>query len=79
MMNLDDEMTQTMDVMTPHRENQSLNTARVGATVEDRTGANFTRDNTRVVSNAPFSPVYASPDDVNFQREEQFEPQFFPR
>ena len=76
MLNLDDEMTQTMDAMTPRRENQSLNTA---ATAEDRTVANFTRDNTRVVSTAPFSPVYASPDDVNFQREEQFEPQFFPR
>jgi hypothetical protein len=32
MLNLDDEMTQTMDAMTPRRENPSLNTARAAAT-----------------------------------------------
>jgi len=35
--------------------------------------------NTPVVSNTTFYPVYASPDDVDFQREEHFEPQFLPR
>jgi hypothetical protein len=35
MLNLDDEMTQTVDAMTPRRENPSLNTARAAATAED--------------------------------------------
>ncbi len=34
---------------------------------------------TRVVYNAIFYPVYASPDDIDFQREESFEPQVLPR
>lgn len=63
MLNLD-EMTQAMDTTAPRRERSRVNTA---------------RDNTCVVSTTGFSPVYASPDDVNFQREEQFEPQFLPR
>ncbi len=53
-----------MDAMVPHGEKSSLNT-------EGR--------NTIVVSRTTFYPVYASPDDVDFQREEHFEPQFFPR
>jgi|HubBroStandDraft_3_1064219.scaffolds.fasta_scaffold1519812_1 hypothetical protein len=71
-----DEMTQTMDAITPRRENSSLNTARAAPTAQDRLA---TRDNTRVVSTMSFYPVYASPDDVDFQREELFEPQFLPR
>jgi hypothetical protein len=69
----------TMNAMTPRRENSSLNTARAASTAKDRTIANFTRDNTRAVSTMSFYPVYASPDDVDCQREELFEPQFLPR
>jgi hypothetical protein len=67
MLNLD-EMTRTMDAITPRRENSSLNTTRAASTAEERT-----------VAYRFFSPVYASPDDVDFQREELFEPQFLPR
>jgi hypothetical protein len=59
-----DKIGQAMDATTPRRERSSLNTA---------------QDNTCVVSTTPFSPVYASPDDVDFQREEHFAPQFLPR
>jgi hypothetical protein len=59
-----DKMTRTMDTMAPRRERPSANTA---------------RDNRRAVFSAIFSPVYASPGDVDFQREEQFEPQSLPR
>jgi hypothetical protein len=69
----------TMNAMTPRRENSSLNTARAASKAENRSVANFTRDNKRVVSTTSFSPVYASPDDVDFQREELFEPQSLPR
>jgi hypothetical protein len=75
MLNLD-EMTRTMDAITPRRENSSLNTAQAAPTAQDRLA---TRDNTGVVSTMSFYPVYASPDDVDFQREELFEPQFLPR
>jgi hypothetical protein len=76
MLNLE-EMTQTVDAIRPRGENSSLSTtARAARTVPDRLA---TRDNTRVVSTMSFYPVYASPDDVDFQREELFEPQFLPR
>jgi hypothetical protein len=78
MLNLE-EMTQTTDAVTPRRENPSLNTARAPSRREKRTVTNFTRGNTRVVSTTTFYPVYASPDDVDFQRKEDFEPQFLPR
>lgn len=35
--------------------------------------------NTHAVYKTIFYPVYASPDDIDFQREESFEPQFLPR
>jgi hypothetical protein len=76
MLNLE-EMTQTVDAIRPRGENSSLSTtARAARTAPDRLA---TRDNTRVVSTMSFYPVYASPDDVDFQREELFEPQFLPR
>ena len=59
-----DKMTRTMDTIAPRRQRPSANTA---------------RDNRRAGLTAIFSPVYASPDDVDFQREERFEPQCFPR
>ena len=53
-----------IDVTVPRREISSLNTE---------------GENTQVAAVAIFYPVYASPDDVDFQRKELFEPQFLPR
>jgi hypothetical protein len=50
------------------------------STAQDGTVANFTRDNTLVVSSTTFYPVYLSPHAVYVQQlEEQIEPQFLPR
>ena len=58
------EVSRVSDTIIPAERDQSINIA---------------PDNTRVVPNTPFYPVYASPDDVDFQREEGFEAQFLPR
>ncbi len=59
------ELTQAVDATVPLRQDSILN---------------LRRDNTCAVSTASlFYPVYASPDDVDFQREEPFEAQFLPR
>ncbi len=59
------ELTQAIDATAPLRPLSTLNPR---------------RDNTCGVSTASlFYPVYASPDDVDFQREEPFEAQFLPR
>ncbi len=59
------ELTQATDATAPLRQDSNLNPS---------------QDNICAVSTASlFYPVYASPDDVDFQREQPFEAQFLPR
>ena len=71
--------------MAPVEEDLMLDLVELSHPVEtraphrDKSGIHKDSGDTRVVSTAIFYPVYASPDDVDFQREERFEPQFLPR